>query len=132
MTQTEIDQGYQLVIFHGDHSRTSQMRGCVPCPGLGMKRLLSSHFIVIEVNEYLTSRIHHSRLERMANLQVRRGNHSHQVHKILTLLEDPARCIFVNRDYNACQNILNIGMYYLKHQDRPMEFCRASYEKSSA
>lgn len=118
----DIKDGYQLLILYGDHSRTTQMKGCVPCPGKGMKRLLARHFTVIEVNEYLTSRIHHKRLKRMTNLRVRQGNHYRQVHKILTLTGDPARRIYVNRDYNACCNILNLGMYYLVKQKRPTTF----------
>lgn len=101
------------------------MRGCVPCPNLGLKRLLAKHFMILEVNEYLTSRVHHGRKQRMENLIVRRGNHHCQVHKILTLHnEETHSCIYVNRDYNACKNILNLGRYYLEHQERPKEFTR--------
>ena len=34
--------------------------------------------------------------------------------------------IFVNRDVNACKNILSIGLYYLKHRERPKEFIKAN------
>lgn len=121
----EPDDSRQILIFYGDHSRSEQMRGCVPCPNLGLKRLLSKHFKILEVNEYLTSRVHHGHKQRMDNLIVRRGNHQCQVHKILTLHnEETHSCIYVNRDYNACKNILNLGRYYLEHQERPKEFTR--------
>ena len=31
-------------------------------------------------------------------------------------------CIFVNRDKNACKNILYLGKYFLEYQLRPKEF----------
>ena len=124
MTHQEIKNDYQLVIFYGNYSRNHMMKGCVPCPGIGLKRLMSKHFIIIEVDEYLTSRLHYQRLERMTNLQVRKGNHCHQIHKILTLIEEPARRIYVNRDHNVCRNILNLGLHYLSYQERIKEFRR--------
>ena len=46
--------------------------------------------------------------QKMINLHVRR-HHTHKVYKILTLQEDPARCIYINRDYNVDIGILNMG-----------------------
>ena len=124
LTQKERTEDKKLLILYGDHSRGSQMKGCVPCPGRGMRRLLAKYFQIIEVDEYLTSQIHHQRKQKMDHLVVRENNHRHRVHKILTLLEDNERCIYVNRDYNACRNILNLGLEYLKTQTRPIEFQR--------
>jgi len=124
LSDQELDEGYQLLILYGNHSRTQMMKGCTPCPGIGLKRMLSKYFKILEVDEYCTSIIHHKRHERMTNLVVRRGHHNRKVHKILTLQEDTARRIFINRDYNASRNILNIGCEYLKHQTRPLAFCR--------
>lgn len=131
LTDGEISSGYNLVIFYGNHSRGQMMKGCTPCPGIGLKRLLSRHFEVLETDEHLTSVVHYRRLERMENLVVRRGHHTHKVHKILTLQEDPARCIFINRDYNASRNILSIGNEYLQSQTRPKAFCRNRNEGNS-
>jgi len=124
LSDQELDEGYQLLILYGNHSRTQMMKGCTPCPGIGLKRMLSKYFKILEVDEYCTSIIHHKRHERMTNLVVRQGHHNRKVHKILTLQEDTARRIFINRDYNASRNILNIGCEYLKHQTRPLAFCR--------
>ena len=43
---------------------------------------------------------------------------------MLTLKEETEKCIIVNRDKNACKNILYIGKYYLERQSRPIEFQR--------
>ena len=48
---------------------------------------------------------------------------------MLTLKEETEWCIFVNRDKNACKNILYITKYYLENQSRPIEFCRGNKEK---
>ena len=124
LTKRERMEGKKLLILYGDHSRGSQMKGCVPCPGRGMRRLLSKYFQIIEVDECLTSQLHHQRKQKMDNLVVRKNNYSYRVHKILTLLEDNERCIYVNRDYDVCRNILNLGLEYLKSQKRPIEFQR--------
>ena len=38
-------------------------------------------------------------------------------------------CIFVNRDKNACKNILYLGKYFLRNQSRPIEFSQKPKEK---
>ena len=44
------------------------------------------------------------------------------LHEILTPKEKTERYIFVNRDKNACKNILYLGKYFLEHQLRPLQF----------
>jgi hypothetical protein len=48
--------------------------------------------------------------------------HKKHLHEILTQKEEPNKRIFVNRDKNACKNILYLGKYYLTNQSRPNEF----------
>ena len=43
---------------------------------------------------------------------------------MLTPKEETEKCIRVNRDKNACMNILYLGKYYLENQSRPKEFQR--------
>ena len=43
--------------------------------------------------------------------------------------EETERCIFVNRDKNACKNILYLGKYFLRNQSRSIEFCQKAKEK---
>ena len=40
LTKEEIKQGKKIVILHGDYSRTTQMKGCISTPNIGMKKLL--------------------------------------------------------------------------------------------
>ena len=62
----------------------------------------------------------------MKNVSVRKNKHrKHENPK-----EKTEKCIFVNRDKNACKNILYIGKYYLQNQARPKEFCQKPKEKN--
>ena len=65
----------------------------------------------------------------LENVSVRKNKHKKHLHEILTPKEKTERCIFVNRDKNACKNILYLGKYFLKNQSRPIEFCQKSKEK---
>ena len=60
---------------------------------------------------------------------MRKNKHKKHLHEILTPKEKTEWCIFVNRDKNACKNILYLGKYFLKNQSRPIEFCQKSKEK---
>ena len=60
----------------------------------------------------------------MENVIVRRKKHKKLLHEILTPKEETKCRIFVNRDTNACKNILLLGKYYLESQTRPEQFTR--------
>jgi hypothetical protein len=55
---------------------------------------------------------------------MRRKKHNKSLHEILTPKEETKCRIFVNRDTNACKNILLLGKCYLESQTRPEEFTR--------
>ena len=55
---------------------------------------------------------------------VKRKKRKKSLHEILTQKEETNCRIFVNRDVNACKNILLLGKCYLKSQTRPEEFTR--------
>jgi len=122
LTKDEQKQGKKLLIAHGDYSRTSQMKGCVPCPNIGIKKLLASRFEIIDVNEYNTSKLYNKTFTELENVSIRRNKHKKHLHEILTLKGNPENRIFVNRDVNACKNILYLVKYYLQYQGRPKEF----------
>ena len=55
LTKEEIKQGKKLVILHGDYSRTTQMKGCIPTPNIGIKKLLMTRFEIVDVNEIVAA-----------------------------------------------------------------------------
>jgi hypothetical protein len=124
LTKEEIKQGKKIVILHGDYSRTTQMKGCISTPNIGMKKLLLSRFDIVEVNEFNTSKLYNKSLKEMENVIVRKKKHKKSLHEILTPKEETKCRIFVNRDTNACKNILLLGKCYLESQMRPEQFTR--------
>ena len=76
-----------------------------------------------------TSKLYNKTFKELENVSVRKNKHKKQLHEILTPKEKTERCIFVNRDNNACKNILYLGKYFLEHQIRPIEFCQKPKEK---
>ena len=100
------------------------MKGKMSTPGIGMKRLLNSRFEILETDEFRTSKLYNKTFKELTNVKVRKGKHSKSLHQVLTLKEETEKCIRVNRDKNACMNILLLGKYYLEHQSRPKEFQR--------
>lgn len=124
LTKEDIKQGKKIVILHGDYSRTTQMKGCIPTPNIGMKKLLLSRFDIVEINEFNTSKLYNKTLKEMENVSVKRKKHKKSLHEILTPKEETKCRIFVNRDVNACKNILLLGKCYLESQTRPKEFTR--------
>jgi|UniRef100_A0A6C0IRX9 hypothetical protein len=119
--QDKID-GKKIVILHGDYSRTTQMKGTIPTPNIGIKKLLLSRFKILEVNEFNTSKLYNKTLKEMENVKIKRKKHSKHLHEILTPKEETECRIFVNRDVNACKNILLLGKCFLTNQTRPDEF----------
>jgi hypothetical protein len=124
LSKEEIKQGKKIVILHGDYSRTTQMKGCISTPNISMKKLLLSRFDIVEVNEFNTSKLYNKTLKEMENISVKRKKHKKSLHEILTPKEETKCRIFVNRDTNACKNILLLGKCYLESQTRPEEFTR--------
>ena len=115
---------FYTLMTYGNWSRSSQMKNFMPTPGLGIKRLLNKRFIILDIDEYKTSKIHNKTLKELTNVKIRRKKHSKKIHEVLTLKEETERRIFVNRDKNACKNILHIGKCFLKNQTRPDVFKR--------
>ena len=124
LSEEDKKRGKKLLIHYGNWSRTTQMKGKMSSPGIGIKRLLHSRFEILETDEFRTSKLYNKNFKELTNVKVRKGKHSKSLHQVLTLKEETEKCIRVNRDKNACMNILLLGKYYLEHQSRPKEFQR--------
>jgi len=124
LSEEDKKKGKKLLIFYGNWSVSTQMKGKMPTPGIGIKRLLNSRFEMLETDEFRTSKLYNKNFKELTNVKVRKGRHTKSLHQVLTLKEETEKCIRVNRDKNACMNILLLGKYYLEHQLRPKEFQR--------
>ena len=124
LTKEDKNDGKKIVLLYGDYSIGASMKGCYSTPNLGLKRLLSTRFEIYDINEYKTSKLYNKTYKELKNVKIRKGKHVKSLHEILTLKEDTEKRIFVNRDINACKNILSIGLHYLKNREKPKEFIR--------
>jgi hypothetical protein len=129
LTKDDKINNKKILLLYGDYSRTSQMKGTISAPNIGFKKLLLKRFEILEVNEYNTSKLYNKTFKELENVSVRKNKHKKHLHEILTPKEETERCIFVNRDKNACKNILYLGKYFLRNQSRPIEFCQKTKEK---
>ena len=124
LTKEDTEKGKKILIFYGNYSRTINMKNKMPTPGIGIKRLIASRFEILETDEFRTSKLYNKTFKELINVKVRKGKHSKKLHQVLTPKEETEKCIRVNRDKNACMNILHLGKYYLENQSRPKEFQR--------
>lgn len=124
LTKENKNDGKKIVLLYGDYSIGTSMKGCYSTPNLGLKRLLSTRFEIYDINEYKTSKLYNKTYKELKNVKIRKRKHVKSLHEILTLKEDTEKRIFVNRDINACKNILSIGLHYLKNREKPKEFIR--------
>jgi len=124
LSKEDKEKGKKLLIFYGNWSMNCCIKGKMSTPGIGMKRLLHSRFKILETDEFKTSKLYNKTFKELTNVKVRKGKHSKSLHQVLTLKEETEKCIRVNRDKNACMNILYLGKYYLQNQSRPIEFQR--------
>ena len=124
LTKKDLINKKKLLILCGDYSSTSQMRGTLPVPNVGFKKLLSRRFQMLEINEYNTSRIYNKNFKELESVTIKKKKHKKRLHEILTLKDKNERPIFVNRDCNACKNILLLGKHFLNTQTRHIQFCR--------
>ena len=105
------------------------MKGCISTPNIGFKKLLLKRFEILDVNEFNTSKLYNKTLKEMDNVKVKRKKHVKHLHEVLTPKEETDQCTYVNRDVNACKNILYIAKYWLMNQKRPEEFKRKIIKK---
>jgi hypothetical protein len=125
LTTEDKQNDKKLLIFYGNWSKGGNtLKGTNSTPGISFKRLLHKRFEILETDEFRTSKLYNKTFKEMINVKVKKGKHSKYLHEILTPKEETEKRIYVNRDKNACKNILYIGKYYIEKQLRPIEFQR--------
>jgi len=132
LNEIERKFGKNLLLGLGDWSINSsyQMKGCMPTPNKGISKLLMKRFEVISVDEYKTSKLYNNDLTKeLTNIKVKRGKKSKSIHTLLTPTRNP-NGVILNRDRNACKNILLIMKEFLHTQTRKAEFSRTSQAKA--
>jgi hypothetical protein len=113
--------GQDCVIAYGNWSRTTQMKGCIPSPGIGLRRLIHRKFRTVTTDEYLTTKLCNGCGNRMKNHTVPSTAKKHQrtgrvkVHRLMCCSEcvssESKHVAFRSRDLNAAKNIYDIGVH---------------------
>jgi hypothetical protein len=124
LSKEDKKNGKKILLMYGNWSMSKQMKNKMPTPGIGIKKLLHSKFEILEIDEFRTSKLYNKTFKELTNVKVKKGRHTKKLHQVLTLKEETEKCIRVNRDKNACMNILYLGKYFLENQSRPIEFQR--------
>ena len=91
------------------------------------------YYTIKNIDEYKTSELYNNekigKFLELTNIKVKRGKKSKSIHTLLTPTRNP-NGVILNRDRNACKNILLIMKEFLHTQTRKAEFSRASQAKA--
>lgn len=129
----------KIIIMYGDWSRTTQMRGIISTPCIGLKRRLSEDFKIMNINEFRTSCLDNLTFEKNINAKVKvkkkgkEGEPEKEIEKSLhaVLVSDIHKTAngktlkrFQNRNRNSVLNMVNIIEYYKMNGLRHPSFSR--------
>jgi hypothetical protein len=119
-----------IFIGYGDWSNNKQMKYIMPTKGIGFRKLINKRFDTALVHEFRTSKLHNGTYKNLNNHKPEGSDK--KIHRLLCVdivdknsgLENK-KTIFVNRDVNACKNILLLLKSWVFQKKRPKEFCRS-------
>ena len=118
-----------LLLSYGNWSNNKQMKYIVPTKGIGLRKSIQKKYNVVMVNEFKTSKLC-SKCEKP--LENYRG-----LHRVLVCRDykcngcESKRITFINRDMNACMNMINISKSFINSRNRPIHFCRDNNETNN-
>jgi len=117
------------IIIIGDWGIGKQMRNFISTPNLTLKRKLSNHFKIYNIDEFRTSCVSYKTGERCENLHLKFKNDKYdklrKLHSVLTFKMENNRLGCINRDKNGCKNIQKIFDYYMGTGQRPELYSRS-------
>ena len=125
-----------LLLCYGNWSNNKQMKYLFPTKGIGMRRAIQKKYDVALIDEFRTSKLcSHcgNELENYKNIHrllVCKGCTKSFVKKNKHDGSESKNIMFMNRDMNACVNMLTISHEWIKNQKRPERFCRTSNSDS--
>ena len=151
LTTIEETFGKNAVLIIGDWSVGKQMRNFISTPNLGLKRKLKTRFQCYSIDEFRTSLLYHQteeinenlfvkdwyetklnstnknqeRTKKEKEIIVKNKNKFRKLHSVLTFKMENGRKGCINRDYNACYNMIKIFEYYILTGDRPERYKRS-------
>ena len=113
-----------LLLCYGNWSNNKQMKYIMPTKGVGLRRTIEKKFNVVLVDEFRTSK-----LCSKCNCELESYNNLHRVlacRGCKSSGSESKNTTFMNRDMNACMNMLHISNSWIQSKMRPKNFCRTS------
>lgn len=152
----EILNKSDLLICYGNWSNNKQMKYLMPTKGVGLRRLISKHYQVLLLDEFKSSKLCNTCHNELSNHTIKKeGFHgmdkSIKKHRLLVCKccnpckfelrikatsvinnngSENKNIVFINRDVNACLNILDLSNEYIFKKSRNADFCREHKNKS--
>lgn len=120
--ESKFGKEKELLLCYGNWSNTKQMKHIMPTKGIGLRRIIAKKFNVVLIDEFRTSKLCHKCEEVLTNYK--------NIHRLLVCSHckcnglESKNITFINRDINACMNILNISKCWLETKIRPKRYCR--------
>ena len=118
--------GNDLLLCYGNWSNTKQMKYIMPTKGVGLRRIINKKFDVALIDEFKTSKLCSKCNGELENFR--------NIHRLLVCSKcnisdksdgsESKNVTFINRDMNACLNILKIAEEWINTKTRPESFCR--------
>jgi hypothetical protein len=92
----EKERRDKVVIVFGNWSHSTQMSGCRPSPGKGLRRMLNKHFRILTIWEGYTSQLYHRTHQRLSPAYKRDPSDPTsriKIHEVLTLPGTPTNTV---------------------------------------
>ena len=115
----------EIILCYGNWSNPKQMKYMMPSIGVGLRRIISKKFDVVLLNEFNTSKLCsccHNKLENFINKEGKKE------HRLLLCQccgsngSKSEKITFINRDINACKNMLNLSKEWINHKTRDKRY----------
>ena len=122
LNRMEATFGKREVVFicYGDWSNNKQMKHIMPTMGKGMRKIVAKRFDLALVNEYKSSQTCHHCYKKLENWQGK--------HRVLVCHgcsgSESKNSVFMNRDLNACHNLITISKDWIEKKFRRAVFSR--------
>jgi len=117
-----------LLLCYGNWSNNKQMKYIMPTKGVGLRRVIQKKFNVVLVDEFRTSKLCSKCNSILENAKI----NNKKLHRVLVCRgckssgSESKNTTFMNRDMNACMNMLHISKSWIQSKMRPKIFCRTS------
>jgi len=143
LNRIEETYGKDIVLVLGDWSNDNRIRGLAPTMGNGLKRLMARKFTTLLIKENNTSKLcsgcHNELVKMVVDGKSRHrilgckickeklDNYNPKNYGEIVNRKDEINTMFrthkvINRDYNACRNMINIVKHLIAHGRRPRAF----------